>query len=861
MQFSPRRIAAPFPAVAGGPPPGVYNWLNRRSIVIAALAIFSLQATVLLWQESSPSSSLFSNLAQVLLGVLSALAMLQAGYRSGPFARRIWFHGALAIAIYSIGQAILTYGMATPRKVAEPHITDVFFFFWMLPLLAAAVADRLDVPDGFDWAAVLDFIQLVLLAIALHLFVFGDASQWQNHPQAMGFLKWKVRLLRDSVVLAGLLGRAFISRSRQLRILFIRLGMFYLAYTAADAVYLYNEASRQVQPGTSLWDLCWSLPRLAAVLLAASWNHPERESERQNAPNWRHRCMLLYWVPMVGPSVMLALGARDRSWPRLSWGALIVASFGVASLRLLVTQLRQERALMESRASHNMLHSVIEGISDAIFLKDTEGRYRLINSAAAGHLGLRPEEVLGKTDADLFPTGTLESLRRNDLEVRRSRRPVTVEQTFPIRGKARTFLITKNPYHDASRGLDGVLGIALDVTERRAMEELLRRAQRMESIGTFSGGIAHDFNNLLTVIKGYSQIALSDPALNNSQLRTHIEQIDRASGRAASLIGQLLAFSRQQVLNPRVINLNQVILQLEGMLVRLIGEDVEIELHLGEGLDPVKADPGQIEQILMNLAANARDAMPAGGRITLRTANVHLRESLLESSFMVPAADYVLLMVSDTGEGMDAQTQTRIFEPFFTTKPQGKGTGLGLATVYGIVKQSAGYIAVDSYPGVGTSFRIYLPRVNEPVQAVRHATPQAVPRGAGQAVLVVDDDDQVRRLAATILSGAGYEVLQAACPEEAGRIAASYKRPVHLVLTDVVMAGGGGREAARKVRAVQRKARVLFMSGHSNDTVAGQGALENNAAFLAKPFSPGLLLERVADVLAAKSGKPELERV
>lgn len=860
MQYSLRRMLAPFPALAAGPLSSAWNWPRRRWLLIVTLAVFATHLLVV-FQSPSLLSTIFSNLIQVVLGVIAVLAMLQAGMRSSRFARRIWFRGALAIGIYSTGQAIMTYGMATQPTLGEPYVTDIFFFFWMLPLLAAAVADRAEVPEGFDWASVLDFVQLVLLAIALHLFVFGDSARWQSNAQEMSFLKWKVRLLRDGVILACLFGRSYIAASRQLRALFLRLGLFYLTYTIAGGIYLYSAASWHLQPGTSWLDLLWSVPRIFAVLVALTWNHSEAEAEDQTAPAWRRRCMLMYWAPVVGPLVILVMGARKLSAPAVTWDTLIVASFAVASLRLLVTQFRQEQALIESRASNNMLHSVIEGISAGIFLKDNEGRYHLINSPAASYLRLRPEQVVGRTDAELFSPENMESIRRSDLEMRRSQRPVTIEHTFQIQGKKRIFSITRSPYLDSSRQLDGVLGVVSDVTERRAMEEQLRRAQRMESIGTFSGGIAHDFNNLLTVIKGYSQIALLDPAVNNSQLGTHIEQIEKASRRASSLINQLLAFSRQQVLNPRVISLNQVITNLEGMLSRLIGGDVEIELRLDQELGAVKADPGQMDQILMNLAANARDAMPAGGKLTLRTSNANLRESLPESSFTIAAGDYVLLTVSDTGEGMDAQTQARIFEPFFTTKPPGKGTGLGLSTVYGIVKQSGGYVAVDSSPGVGTSFRIYLPRVLEPVEVPPQVAPQHVWRSAGQTVLVVDDDDQVRQLAATILNTAGYQVLQAESPEAASRIAAGHRGTIDLLLTDVVMPGGGGREAAHRVCSVQKQARVLFMSGHSSETIARQGALEKDAPFLSKPFSPGRLLQKIHDLLAAKSGKATLEGV
>jgi PAS domain S-box-containing protein len=853
MQYSPRRVIAPFPATAAGSA-GVRNWLYRRAILSAALAVSFCQAVALAVPSLFRSSVLVSNMAQVLLGTLAVLAVLEAAHSSNYFARRVWLRGAFAIGIYSAGQAFLTYGIAVHNRPSGPYFTDIFFFFWMIPLLAAAVIDHPRTPEGFDWASLLDFIQLVLFAIALHFFVFGDAARWHTQTEQMGFLKWKVRALRDFVVLACLYGRAFVSNRQQIRSLFLRLGAFYLAYSLADAVYLYSEASRHVRPGTWM-DLWWSAPRLVAILVALTWNERPEEAETRPEQNWRRRCMVHYWAPVLVPLVILGLGASGRSSAPNQWASLIVMSFALAGIRLLITQIRQEQALQQVQASNNLLHSVIEGASDAIYLKDADGRYQLINSAGAGYLRLRPEDVVGKTDAELFSAETLEFIRRSDREMLRLGHPVTLERTFNADGKKRSFLLTKNPYRDPEGRMGGVLGVSVDITGRRMMEEQLRRAQRMESIGTFSGGIAHDFNNLLTVVKGYSQLALAEPEALPAPMREYIEQIDKAAGRASALIAQLLAFSRQQVLRPRVISLNQVVSHIEGMLSRLIGEDIEIEIRLASDLGAVKADPGQVEQILMNLAANARDAMPDGGKLMVQTANVVLPNDLSGFSFIVPAGDYVLLRVSDSGAGMDAQTQARIFEPFFTTKPVGKGTGLGLATVYGIVKQSGGYIGVESYPEVGTTFRIFLPRVSEPLEYTVQSSPKEIQRAAGHTVLVVDDDQQVCRLATTVLRRAGFKVLQASGPQDAERIAAAHHGEIDLLLTDVVMACGGGREAARRIHASGRETRVLFMSGHTSDALAHHGITDGRNGFLQKPFSPDLLIQRVNEALARNPEK------
>src|SRR5262249_5067624 len=384
-----------------------------------------------------------------------------------------------------------------------------------------------------------------------------------------------------------------------------------------------------------------------------------------------------------------------------------------------------------------------------------------------------PGDIVGRADHELFPPASVEQILATDAEAKRSGQPVTSEVTLAIGGVNRTFLCTKNAFRDPQDKDTGVLGVSLDVTERRDMEEQLRRAQRMESIGTFSGGIAHDFNNLLTVIKGYSQLALSQPE-EHLQNHEHLEQINQAATRASTLVSQLLAFSRKQILQPRIISLNDVVTGLQKMLSRLIGEDIEIQISLTPDLGSVKADPGQIEQVLMNLAANARDAMPSGGKLIVETRNAHLPDQHPSPHLSIPPGDYALLTVSDTGLGMDMATQSRIFEPFFTTKPAGQGTGLGLSTAYGIVRQSGGHITVDSAPGMGTIFRIYLPRVTEPVEHGAPALPRAIRMDSRQTILLVDDDLQLRQFVETVLKKSGFTVLSASSGEEAQEVSTAH---------------------------------------------------------------------------------------
>jgi signal transduction histidine kinase/CheY-like chemotaxis protein len=376
----------------------------------------------------------------------------------------------------------------------------------------------------------------------------------------------------------------------------------------------------------------------------------------------------------------------------------------------------------------------------------------------------------------------------------------------------------------------------------------LAQAQKMEAIGQLAGGVAHDFNNLLTVIAGRSHLALEQlPA--EHPLRRHIELIKTTTDRAAALTRQLLAFSRKQVLEPKVLDLNALVTGVMPMLQRLLGEDIELATVPAERLGRVKADPSQLEQVILNLAVNARDAMPQGGILTVETANADLDEAYAKGHAGATPGAFVMLAVSDTGHGMDADTRARIFEPFFTTKAQGKGTGLGLATVFGIVKQSGGNIWVYSEPGHGTTFKVYLPRVAEALTAAAPASTAPVPPRGSETVLLVEDDEEVRALARETLEAGGYTVIPAAGPSEALRLAADGSRPIDLLLTDVVLPQLSGRGLADRLSADHRELRLLYMSGYTDEAIVRHGVLAEGVAFLQKPFTPYALLAKIREVL------------
>jgi PAS domain S-box-containing protein len=390
-------------------------------------------------------------------------------------------------------------------------------------------------------------------------------------------------------------------------------------------------------------------------------------------------------------------------------------------------------------------------------------------------------------------------------------------------------------------------GLIVDITDRKMLENQLLQARKMEAVGRLAGGVAHDFNNLLTIIKGYVEMALQR-CLDRPELHGNIRRIEEAADRAVTLVRQLLAFSRKQVLRPKIVDLNAIVVNLDQLLRRLMGENIEMKTFVSENVGAIKADPGQIEQVIMNLVVNARDALPNGGRIVIETSNVDLDSTYTLDHAVVRPGPYVLLAVTDTGIGMTADTVAHIFEPFYTTKESGQGTGLGLSTVYGIVKQSGGYIWVYSEVGKGTTFKVYLPRVKDAVQVSLPALAPTTRKGH-ETILLVEDEPAVRELTQMVLSERGYKVIEAQTPKDAERLAGNNGVEIHLLLTDVVMPGMSGRELAKRLTERYPNLRVLYMSGYTYNVIARDGTLEEGISFLQKPFTPQVLAERVREAL------------
>ena len=494
------------------------------------------------------------------------------------------------------------------------------------------------------------------------------------------------------------------------------------------------------------------------------------------------------------------------------------------------------------------LSQAVEQSPAGVVITDTAGIIQYMNRRATELTGYSSAEAIGKNPRIFKSSTTAPGVHRGMWEaITTGQEWRGILQNRHKDGHLWWNAATISPIRDAEGRVTHFLAIQQDITEQRRLEDQFRQAQKMEAVGRLAGGVAHDFNNLLTVISSYSELLLQDLSAQDPR-REDLEEIRKAAGGAATLTRQLLAFSRRQVLEPTVLNLNVVVAGADKMLKRLIGEDVELVSVLAPHLGAVRADAGQIEQVIMNLSVNARDAMPEGGKLTIETANIQVDATYADVHTPVSPGAYVLLAVTDTGTGMDEHTKARVFEPFFTTKEQGKGTGLGLATVYGIVKQSAGFIWVYSELGRGTTFKVYLPRVDEPttVPAARKAT--ASLQGT-ETVLLAEDSAAVRAVANQVLTRHGYKVLEAVDGRSALELGTRHEGPVHLLVTDVVMPEMSGRQLADRLTERRPTLKVLFFSGYTDDAITRHGILEPGIAFLQKPFTPDSLARKVREVL------------
>jgi two-component system cell cycle sensor histidine kinase/response regulator CckA len=703
---------------------------------------------------------------------------------------------------------------------------------------------RLERQEWWLWAAAIAIT--LLLTIGLASFLLPNPNFHQDFysqavlPQAIRGLVGLIFLFDLYTIYQHLL----IHRIR--KELVERDELFHLiSENAADMIAIVDMDGKRIFNSLSYQKVLGYSPEELQASSAFEQIHPDDRERVKNAGEDARRSG-------IGKMLEYRLRHKNGNWLVLESTSSVIRNVNGEPEKLVIVnrniteRKRAEDALRRSEAD---FRSVVEHAPYGIYRASITGRFLQVNPALQKMLGYELEEELLRRDlaTDIFRhkgeyQRLVELLSRTE-EIKDMEMEWKKEDDTPITVRC------------SGRRIDDGNGVAAyfevfaeDVTEKRVLERQLRTAQKMEAIGRLSGGIAHDFNNHLGVIIGYSRVLKRQLGENNA-LCEHALEIEKAGQRAASLTKQLLAFSRQQVLTPAVLSLNTLAADMEKMLPRLLGEDIEVSLILDPGLGNVKADQGQIEQVIMNLAVNARDAMPEGGKLKVQTTNVVLDQTYTRNHPGSKAGDYVMLAVTDTGTGMDAGTLTHMFEPFFTTKERGKGTGLGLATVYGIVKQSNGYISVESSPGKGSSFQIYLPHYEGQPAGEAPTIDLAENLRGTESILLAEDSESLRKLAQSNLEAAGFRVLSAHSGEQALEIAARHGSTFDLLLTDVVMPGMNGRVLAEKLSPRQPGIKVLYMSGYTDSFIAGHGVLEPGTNLLHKPFTEDVLIRKVREVL------------
>jgi PAS domain S-box-containing protein len=824
-----------------------------RKIFLLAVAVLGCHFVAL-----ALHSAIASNIIEFVLTVLVTAASFQAARRAAGYAKRFWRLMGAAFGLYTLGQAMATYYDSVLHASFEIWWpSDILFLFHVAPMaMALFLGDDSAESRVFRWQRRLDFLQIGIVCFSAYFFFLYLPLSQPHSRASVDALYYQISVWRALLIAVAFVLRATLTNSRLVKALFGRVGIFLVLFALCESVYLYAEIWWHVPFGT-WYELLWTIPRTLMVWLAASWTAPQ-EPEPALKETSSESLLLAQFAHIAFPLLVLGVATRAVGQQlKLAAGAVLV-SFTCSSVRLFLGQRaqskllhRQKRAAESLWAAEARFRGLLESAPDPMVVVNREGTIVLVNAQAEETFGYRRKDLLGRPMDILVP----ERLREKCLQYRSMffREPQKLPtgaplEIYALRKDGSEFPVElKLSVLETEEGLWGSAAIR-DLTERRKLEHQFRQAQKMESVGTLAGGVAHDFNNLLTVILSYSSYLTEELARDSKHQRAS-EQIHEAAERGAALTRQMLAFSRQQVFQLRVLNLNDIIRNLLKMLQRIIGEDIEIKIALAENLAPVKADAGQLEQVLMNLCVNARDAMPGGGKLTLETQNVELREDFVQRHVGSTAGPHVMLRVSDTGTGMDQRTLARIFEPFFTTKETGRGTGLGLAMVYGVVKQSGGSIWVDSEVGTGTTFEIYLPQTRDISETPGTKKPQVALLHGSETLLLVEDDRGVRELVRSMLKAQGYEVLTPEHPRDVEALCEKHSGNIHLLLTDMILPGVSGRELAKRVSLLRPGIKVLYMSGYTDDVLIQSHGFDEKSAFLQKPFSQNSLAAKVREVL------------
>jgi PAS domain S-box-containing protein len=787
---------------------------------------------------------------ELAAALLAAGACWQASQRSDYYATIFWRLSAATFALWSFGVALNTYKNLTSAVPDENQIgIFLIIFLSTAPMFIGSVLSGVhDEESRIHWDLILDASQILVLVLAVHLMLVDIPAM------SIGERRTTVVALRLQdywrLALAIALGaRAWLDGSPATRRLLKPIAVAMTLFAVGSWVGNDLQAAATWR-GARWFDLAWTIPFAMVAYSAAAW----RQSPA--APSWDRKAakvegVFLFYFPSIAMPILLLIMHSDIQFAQIivGLGAMMISIF-CFSLRLLLTQKQQRQTMDALLASESRYRNLFERNMAGLYVSTLEGRIIDCNQAFCDVFGYTRDELLQLDASQLYVGGNQE---RSAMLAELEHGPKHgAEHSYVRKDGHRIWTLENYSITTDENGRRVLEGAVLDATERHSLEHQLQQAQKMESVGQLAGGVAHDFNNLLTVMRGYSDLQLEKTALDDP-IHGYAEQINAAADRAAALTRQLLAFSRQQVMQARVVNLNQLLHDFEKLLRRLIGEDIEMRMLFADDLGNVKVDAGQIEQVIMNLVTNARDAMPEGGTLTLETSNMELDGLFLDRHPYVVPGPYVRLAISDTGSGMDPETRKRVFDPFFTTKEVGKGTGLGLSTSYGIVKQSQGYIEVYSEVGHGSTFVIYLPRLG-PGPAPLLAEKAAAARRGDETILLVEDDRQVRVLTQSILESYGYRVLAVEEPSQTDAICDRHSGSIKLLLADMIMPKMNGRDVARRVAARIPAVRVLYMSGFPTHNIVNQGILEPGIFFLQKPFTAVALASKIREVLDHPNG-------